>query len=373
MLLVPTMRKILTLMLLLLLPLWACAQKVSNVAFEQVGDQVRITYRLDLPTDIQVFLSTDGGTTYGQPLTALTGDAGKNISAGEKIVLWSPLDEMDQLIGDDIVFKVVPAKRSTLKGVLSGRFSVSSSRQVQFSQGNLQYRASTKTWRFAEHQWDYVGDRANGTVFVESTKSNNGQIGSKYGGWIDLFGWGTGNQPFKFGLNDTDYAAFVDWASNPITNGGNMPNQWRTLSKDEWGYLIKKRSNAKSRYGVAAVNGISGLVILPDDWTLPAGCDFTSGSKSVNVWTGSSKNNYTADQWAAMEEAGAVFLPASGCRNGITVENIGTAGSYWSSSSMMGNGAYALYLYMGILYPQYLSPRNIGGAVRLVTDIKVSR
>ena len=173
--------------------------------------------------------------------------------------------------------------------------------------------------------------------------------------------------------NDSDYAAFVDWASNPISNGGNMPNLWRTLSKDEWGYLIKKRTNAKSRYGVAAVNGISGLVILPDDWTLPAGCDFTSGSKSVNVWTGSSKNNYTSEQWAAMEEAGAVFLPASGCRNGITVENIGTAGSYWSSSSMMGNGAYALYLYMGILYPQYLSHRNIGSAVRLVTDIKVDQ
>ena len=42
-------------------------------------------------------------------------------------------------------------------GALSGLFSVSATQQVHFSQGNLQYQASTNTWRFAEHQYDYVG------------------------------------------------------------------------------------------------------------------------------------------------------------------------------------------------------------------------
>ena len=42
-------------------------------------------------------------------------------------------------------------------GALSGKFSVSAAEQIQFSQGNLQYQASTNTWRFAEHQYDMIG------------------------------------------------------------------------------------------------------------------------------------------------------------------------------------------------------------------------
>ena len=42
-------------------------------------------------------------------------------------------------------------------GILSGAFSVGESTQVHFSQGNLQYQASTQTWRFAENQYDYIG------------------------------------------------------------------------------------------------------------------------------------------------------------------------------------------------------------------------
>lgn len=47
------------------------------------------------------------------------------------------------------------------------------------SPGNLQYQASTGIWRFAEHQYDYIG-------------SGNENISTSYSGWIDLFGWGTG-------------------------------------------------------------------------------------------------------------------------------------------------------------------------------------
>ncbi|MBO4655069.1 MAG: hypothetical protein J5644_05955, partial [Bacteroidales bacterium] len=43
------------------------------------------------------------------------------------------------------------------QGAISGKFSVSSTKQVYFSQGNLQYQASTGTWRFAEHQYDFIG------------------------------------------------------------------------------------------------------------------------------------------------------------------------------------------------------------------------
>ena len=51
-------------------------------------------------------------------------------------------------------------------------FSVSATKKVRFSPGNLQYQASTKTWRFAEHQYDYIGDA-------------NRNISPTYSGWID--------------------------------------------------------------------------------------------------------------------------------------------------------------------------------------------
>lgn len=47
-------------------------------------------------------------------------------------------------------------------------------KKVYFSKGNLQYKASTNTWRFAENQYDMLG-------------TNNAKISSSYSGWIDLF------------------------------------------------------------------------------------------------------------------------------------------------------------------------------------------
>ena len=58
------------------------------------------------------------------------------------------------------------------EGALSGRFTINANGdQIVFSQGNLQYKDGTG-WRFAEHQWDFVG--------AWNTSD-----------WVDLFGWGT--------------------------------------------------------------------------------------------------------------------------------------------------------------------------------------
>ena len=50
-----------------------------------------------------------------------------------------------------------PSLNSSDEGALSGLFSVSETEQIHFSQGNLQYQASTNTWRFAENQFDIIG------------------------------------------------------------------------------------------------------------------------------------------------------------------------------------------------------------------------
>ena len=364
----------------------ALAQKVTNAAFEQVGKQVRITYQLDKTADIQVLLSTDGGKTFGSPLRAVTGDAGKNVTAGNKTIVWSPLEEMEKLVSDNVVFKIVPVIQS-FPGGLSGKFSVASGKQVQFSKGNLQYQASTDTWRFAEHQWDYVGEA-------------NKNVSSSYDGWIDLFGWGTSGwnsganvyQPYSTSETNSDYYpggsssnsltgnyAKADWGVyNQI--GEDAPGSWRTLTKDEWVYLFHGRTNYANLFGLGKVNGVLGTIILPDNWLTPVGMTFTPSTGKGLSWEGSyyhnsnadnySHNTYTSSQWQLMESAGAVFLPAAGYRSGTSVLSTGSNGYYWSSTQHGSDRAYLLDFSTSNLYPQSNYLRYYGFSVRLVQVLK---
>ena len=239
-------------------------------------------------------------------------------------------------------------RERALKSKNSG-FSVSPSKKVKFSQGNLQYQASTDTWRFAEHQYDYVGNANN--------------ISSTYSGWIDLFGWGTGNNPTLASTNDSDYSTFTDWGVNKISNGGNTTNQWRTLTKDEWVYLYSGRTNAARLRSQATVNNVYGYILLPDSWLLPSGMSFTA---NANKWT---TNTYSAADWAKMEQSGAVFLPAAGGRNGTNVYGVGSDGFYWSSTPGGTNRAFSLYFDSGYVDPLSISNRSRGRSVRLVQDL----
>ena len=237
------------------------------------------------------------------------------------------------------------------QGAIDGVFSISSTTQVYFSQGNLQYRASTQTWQFAANQYDIIG-------------SANQNISSSYSGWIDLFGWGTGSNPTNSSTSNSSYSTFTDWGNNAISNGGNQGGLWRTLTKDEWSYLLGSRPNAASLVGKATVNGVTGLVFLPDNWTLPSGCSFTSGTS--NAFTA---NTYTTSQWSAMESAGAVFLPAAGDRYGTSVYHVGSYGSYWSSSAYDSVSAWGLYFDGSGAYMDY-NGRYYGLSVRLVRVVQ---
>lgn len=253
------------------------------------------------------------------------------------------------------------------EGAMVGEFSVSATTKVHFSQGNLQYQASTSTWQFAAHQYDAISGA-------------NSNISNTYAGWIDLFGWGTGNNPTNASTNSNNYSTFVDWGVNPIINGGNEANAWRTLTKDEWVYLFCTRTNAATLFGLGSVNGKDGTILLPDNWTLPAGASFTaSTTKGLEGQDGSyynsngnnfSDNTYTAEQWDVMESAGAVFLPAAGYRNGTAVKGVGLIGYYWSAMSFSTGNAYDLHIWSNRLNPQDVSTRDGGKSVRLVQDVE---
>ena len=235
-------------------------------------------------------------------------------------------------------------------------FSVGDSKKVYFAHGNLQYQASTQTWRFAENQYDTIGGA-------------NSNISDSYSGWIDLFGWGTGNNPINTSTISEDYSTFDDW-------GNNIGEGWRTLTKDEWEYLFCRRTDAAHLFGMGSVNGVNGTIVLPDDW---AGDKFTDTDNGLNYSEEGYYNNndgnrfsfntYTAEQWKTMEEAGAVFLPASGNRNGTEeVINVNLAGFYWSATPSSDINAYFLYISDYGLNPHYSNGRQNAISVRLVHD-----
>jgi len=171
-------------------------------------------------------------------------------------------------------------------GSSMGLFSVSSTKQVYFSQGDLFYNSST--FRFEERQC--VGS----------------QISLEAG--INTYVWGSGDNPNSNTVNTINsIPQFKDWGINPISNGGNTANQWRTLTNVEYEYLINTRTtNSGIRFALATINGVNGIIILPDDWDssyYTLNTVNTSGGADVYA-----ENTITLTEWSIIEAHGAIFL-----------------------------------------------------------------
>lgn len=265
------------------------------------------------------------------------------------------------------------------EGAVRGLFSISDSKKIFFSKGNLQYQASTAKWRFAVNQYDYIGD---GNLNVSST----------YSGWIDVFGQGTSGFNGRYPYNSWDEGTELygnpsgdldgtnyDWGVyNAISNGGKQKGLWRTLNRSEVFYLFCSRPNASSYYSKATIDGTHGLIILPDDWVKPDDIDFSPAAASYST------NAYSKSQWQKMEQNGAVFLPAAGGRcfkyysNGVLqggdMRDVNVNGYYRTSTVYWFNYQPSFAYIFNFNYDYYsLTGSNYGAldwawSVRLVQD-----
>lgn len=272
-------------------------------------------------------------------------------------------------------------------GAINGKFTINSNGdQVYFAQGNLQYigSASNPYWKFAEHQWDYLG-------------TTTGQNSSNQNVDRDLFGWGTsgwnnGNmyyQPYNTEANNEEYEigygygptdgvnytydltgayANADWGvNNAISNGGNVPGIWRTLTNSQWSYVFNTRSTISGiRFAKAVVNGHNGVILLPDNW---ASSIYTL-KKTNKMDAYYTSNQISLSVWMTMEANGAVFLPAAGNRIRTSVYDEGEYGNYWSSSYHYTYFARSVYFFNESMDPTDEYQRHNGFSVRLVHSVQ---
>ncbi len=186
--------------------------------------------------------------------------------------------------------------------------------KVQFSRGNLRYDTATEKYFLADNQYDIVGN-LSGTV-------------------SDLLTW----------------SVVGDCNNLPGLSTG-----WKVLTNDEWHYLLFTREYTTNGYRFlrAIVNNKKGLVIFPDNYS---GTAFSNVNDSYAEFT-------TIENWSTLEEAGCVFLPIAGRRDGGGY--ISDASYYWSSTRSNETNSYALYIGAGSI-DNTTTGRQNGCCIRLV-------
>lgn len=343
------------------------------IAVVQDGNDVHLTWANANPAQTykvyrnNIYLTSTPNTTY------LDGNLSPDTYKYQVATLYEGVESPKSSVAIVEITSQIP------EGVLGGLFSVSDTQQVYFSQGNLQYQASTHTWRFAENTWDVLG-------------GGNNNISSTYDGWIDLFGWGTSGynhnnacyQPWATEQTDNCYYAYgdsgknlydvdgnADWGYNAIQNGGNTVNRgWRTLTRKEWNHVLNIRESnntisgvSNARYAKATVNRIAGVILFPDNFIEPDGVDIPANiiNKSSIAFT----HSFEPDAWDLLEKKGCVFLPVSGSRSG-TSYNYADKGYYWSSSSGNDTSSFRLAFDSNSVIPSDAFNRSTGMSVRLV-------
>ncbi|MDD5962404.1 MAG: hypothetical protein PUC92_00280, partial [bacterium] len=240
------------------------------------------------------------------------------------------------------------SKFTTLSSALSGSFSVSNTKKVHFSHGNLRYTVSSGIWDFYPNQYDCA-----------STYESN---------VISLFNWGynetqsiipDGSFTDNVSLASGDLMLDQDWGYHV-----GEKNTWRTLTTKEWQYLFNEGAYANATraglyaYGVTVAGKANCTVLYPDGF---------SGTKVSN---GDLTSYDTASEWEAAQNEGVVCLPAVGYRSSGSVNDVNQTATYWSSTAYDSNNAYIVYFNSTNLLSGSYNNRDHGYAVRLVTDAK---
>jgi hypothetical protein len=379
------------------------AESVSAICITGMNNKVTLDFGKSAETGDGLGEITDQGFTYlkdGSGQIMMKGSTGASIETWAIVLPQAALEAGDagtayindyagtrpainnngNAIGSnqyisDATGRTIAIDSENPTGMLIGEFSLSSTKKAHFSKGNLQWTSLLShsyidnnnvlqtngegTYRFAEHQWDFVGD--GGTTAGNVSDGNNTLISATYTGWIDLFGWGTGTNPYLSITEQSAYSTWHDWSKHAIYNGGNVAGTWYTMQRDEF-LSVAGGDNS----GLATVDGVKGVIFIPDNFVDPMKNKGNNAFIIYRVEHNWTSNVYDSDGWKEMEAVGVVFLPAAGYRYGTSFyhiydNNVVLAYYSWRSDNTSG---VTIYYYKGPIYPQ------CGYPVRLVKVIE---
>ncbi|MBO4574901.1 MAG: hypothetical protein J5708_06225 [Bacteroidales bacterium] len=366
-----------------------------------------------------IHFDANNGETTGEPYTFVTlGDGKITLHAESNTERWAILLPQDEVTTTAAAsgyitttpFTIpaisinsweaagIPISLSTNGGSLDGEFSVSSTKKVKFSSGNLQAVSidnwNSCIWSFKAHQYDY-DDEANvrENYAKRSVVSHFGYGTSGYDNKLPNMTSDDDNDYVSSDIAGTDY----EWGkknSEVIINRGGEFN-WRTLTRDEWVWLTGTSDNVyynpipgetcresstinevtNARFVKAYLgNRILGVILFPDLYTHPDGVEYPVGinnSDNEDYW---GQNQYSFDDWDKMETAGCVFLPAAGYRDGNDVTDVAydpTWGEGYYSSSSLDSWNDSYYFKFGDDDCGISTEsRYYGHSVRLVRDVE---
>lgn len=206
-----------------------------------------------------------------------------------------------------------------MPGAIRPKFTVDSNgTTVEFAPGNLYWNGYE--FRFEANQWEFQPSYAGPWNYYHVShffwQSYSRMANSYSESYV-----GTGSTASDiFFTNDQEDASKPN--KDFHVNGETGDNVWRTLSDVEWSYLI---NNHRKKWG--SVNGVNGYIIACDDFS------------------GEIAGSYSFETWQTAEDSGLVFLPATGSRNGVSVNVIGLYGYYHSSTPYedMGRASYLCF------------------------------
>lgn len=269
-------------------------------------------------------------------------------------------------------------------------FSVANGKTVKFAQGNLVYDQgrfkmhATQTAYIWNETWSshVVGGTFDHFAFGTSCWNNGSDC---YMPYMDKTPATLGPTDGSSYYNLTGSYANADWGVYQF--GMNTGTSWRTLTQEEWGWLLGPYNEANpgtncrsltNRFLKAALGEQCGLIIFPDDFTTTG----IVGSYTYNVYGSGSISQYNPvsdEDWAAMEAAGAIFLRTAG-RLVTSYEDYlvcpNSDGNYWASSNNNTSQAYILaFWYASYTASGGVKPQANDGtkqymySVRLVQDV----
>jgi hypothetical protein len=262
------------------------------------------------------------------------------------------------------------------------KFSVGTNKKVYFSRANLRAQYNDNSFPVA---WSFPDDHYPYNQYLDVSGGITTQVGGyNYtyhagGNYIDFssstsygdrFTWGYSNQYQQTGSDfcqenhdlSTDNVSYADWGY--VLKDTDYGDHWRTLSQEEWNYLLFERPGNRflkvqlQFYDPGLGNvctgnkgygeSIYGIFVFPDGYD-GEGLQgtYTFNDASADFITGRylqiHSTYYAENDAKKMLEAGAVFLPAAGYRDGTLYMQYDyyscswhtasvTAGYYWTSS-----------------------------------------